>query len=129
MNLLASQVVDADASGVTVALPSGARVAVPIARGTARQGDTVTLGIRPEGLRVDPAGPIAGEVKLVERLGGLTLLHVTAEGDHQITVQTEGTDSTRSHQAVHLSVDAAACHLFDTAGLALQHLARHPLAA
>ena len=42
-----------------------------------RTGDAVTLGIRPEGLRIDPAGPIAATVALVERLGGLTLLHVT----------------------------------------------------
>ncbi len=129
MNLLPSQVVDAGASGTTVALPSGARIVVPASVGTARQGDVVTLGIRPEALRVDPDGPIAGEVKLVERLGGLTLLHVTAEGDHQVTVQTEGGDPTRAREPVRLAVETAACHLFDKGGQALPHLAKHPLAA
>ncbi len=129
MNLLPAQVTEVDRSGVTVTLPSGGRVTVPTSAGTARQGDTITLGVRPEGLHIDPAGPIVGEVKLVERLGGLTLLHVTAEGGQPLTVQVEGSVSTRSHEPIHLSIDTAACHLFDKAGEAMPHLARHPLAA
>jgi len=129
MNLLPAQVTEVDQSGVTVTLPSGGRVTVPTSAGTARQGDTITLGVRPEGLHIDPAGPIVGEVKLVERLGGLTLLHVTAEGGQPLTVQVEGSVSTRSHEPIHLSIDTAACHLFDKAGEAMPHLARHPLAA
>jgi len=129
MNLLPAQVTEVDRSGVTVTLPSGGRITVPTSAGTARQGDTITLGVRPEGLHIDPAGPIVGEVKLVERLGGLTLLHVTAEGGQPLTVQVEGSVSTRSHEPIHLSIDTAACHLFDKAGEAMPHLARHPLAA
>jgi len=129
MNLLPAQVTEVDQSGVTVTLPSGGRVTVPTSAGTARQGDTITLGVRPEGLHIGPAGPIVGEVKLVERLGGLTLLHVTAEGGQPLTVQVEGSVSTRSHEPIHLSIDTAACHLFDNAGEAMPHLARHPLAA
>ncbi len=129
MNLLPAQVTEVDRSGVTVTLPSGGRVTVPTSAGTARQGDTITLGVRPEGLHIDPAGPIVGEVKLVERLGGLTLLHVTAEGGQPLMVQVEGSVSTRSHEPIHLSIDTAACHLFDKAGEAMPHLARHPLAA
>jgi len=129
MNLLPAQVTEVDRSGVTVTLPSGGRITVSTSAGTARQGDTITLGVRPEGLHIDPAGPIVGEVKLVERLGGLTLLHVTAEGGQPLTVQVEGSVSTRSHEPIHLSIDTAACHLFDKAGEAMPHLARHPLAA
>ena len=102
---------------------------VPVEAGTARTGDTVTLGIRPEGLHIDPAGPIAATVALVERLGGLTLLHVKADGNQEMTVQIEGSDPTRAHEQIRLAVDPAACHLFDKAGQALPHLVRHPLAA
>ncbi len=129
MNLMPARVVEASGSGVTVALPSGGQVTVPTSAGSVRAGDTVTLGVRPEGLRIDPAGPMVGEVTLVERLGGLTLLHIAAAGDQMITVQIEGSDSTRAREAVHLSINTAACHLFDKSGLALSRLARHPLAA
>jgi multiple sugar transport system ATP-binding protein len=46
-----------------------------------------------------------------------------------LTVQIDGGDATRAHQPIRLAIDANACHLFDTQGLALPHLVRHPLAA
>ena len=129
MNLLPAEVVEAQPAGVVVALASGGQVALPIAAEGARPGDAVTVGIRPEGFWIDPAGPIAGEVHLVERLGGLTLLHVTDAGGQQLTVQLAGSDPVRAHESVRLAFDAAGCHLFDAAGQAMPSLARHPLAA
>jgi multiple sugar transport system ATP-binding protein len=129
MNMLPARVVAAGAAGTTVTLASGQRTSVPVEPGTGRPGDAVTLGIRPEGLHIDPAGPIGATVSLVERLGGLTLLHVNAEGDQELTVQIEGSDPTRAHDRIRLAIDAAACHLFDKAGQAMPHLGRHPLAA
>ncbi len=129
MNLLPATIAAVAPDGVTVALPSGARVMVPTEAGAARIGDTVTLGVRPETLRLDPAGVLGGEVRLVERLGGLTLLHVAGEGQPDMTVQTDGADDTRPHRTVRLGLDGTACHLFDASGQALPHLMRHPLAA
>lgn len=129
MNMLAATVAEAGAAGTTVALASGQRVVVPVEAGAARTGDTVTLGIRPEGLRIDPAGPIEATVTIAERLGGLTLLHVSGAADGAMTVQLEGSDPTRAHDRIRLAIDTAACHLFDKAGLALPHLGRHTMAA
>jgi multiple sugar transport system ATP-binding protein len=129
MNMLEARIAETSGAGTTVVLPSGQRLAVAVEAGTARVGDTVTLGIRPEGLRIDPAGPITGSVAIVERLGGLTLLHVTAEGGNELTVQIEGSDATRPHEQIRLAVDTASCHLFDKSGQALPGLGRHPLAA
>jgi multiple sugar transport system ATP-binding protein len=129
MNMLPAKVVEAGASGTMVALSSGQRTSVPVEAGTAHPGDSVTLGIRPEGLHIDPGGMIPAAVSLVERLGGLTLLHVKTDGDQEMTVQIEGSAPVRAHDQISLAVDAAACHLFDKAGQALQHLDRHPLAA
>jgi len=129
MNMLPAMVVETGAAGTSVALPSGQRIAVPVEAGAARPGDAVTLGIRPEGLHFDAAGPITATVMLVERLGGLTLLHVKVEGSHEMTVQIEGSDPTREHAQIRLAIDPAACHLFDKAGQALAHLGRHTLAA
>jgi multiple sugar transport system ATP-binding protein len=129
MNMLPAGVVEVDGAGVTVGLSSGQRMSVPVDAGTAGPGDTVTLGIRPEGLHIDPGGAIPATVSLVERLGGLTLLHVRADGDQEMTVQIEGSEPVRPHEQIRLAVDPAACHLFDKAGRALPRLDRHPLAA
>ena len=129
MNLLASTVAAVTPGGVAVALPSGAQVAVAAEPGSVRPGDPVTLGIRPEGLRPDPDGTVAGTVRLVERLGGLTLLHVASPADGAIIVQTGGADATAVQQPVRLAVDPASCHLFDAAGQALPRSTRHALVA
>ncbi len=129
MNLLPARVVGSDRTGVAVELPDGARVAVPTQAGAANAGDTVTLGIRPESLRPGAEGALGGEVRLVERLGGLTMLHVGLAGSETVTVQIEGSDDTRVHQPIRLAFDPAACHLFDSAGQSLTRLVRHPLAA
>ena len=129
MNLMPARVVKADTTGTSVALPSGAEIVVPVEGAGAASGDAVTLGIRPEGLRIDPSGTIGGTVALVERLGGLTLLHVTIEGGEPVTVQIAGSDATKARDQIRLAVDPAACHLFDKAGQALPQRARHPLAA
>ena len=129
MNFLPARVLGADGGGVAVELPAGARLRVPAQGGAATPGEAVTLGVRPESLRPDDGGALAGEVRLVERLGGLTLLHVSLADGRDVIVQIEGSDGSRAHQPVRLAVDAAACHLFDGSGAALPLLARHPLAA
>ena len=129
MNFLPVQVVGADGAGVAVDVPGGGRVAVPARAGAVRPGDAATLGIRPEALRADSAGPLAGEVRLVERLGGLTLLHVGLPDGGSVTVQSEGGDATRPQQPVRFAFDPASCHLFDGAGQVLPGIERHPLAA
>ena len=128
MNVLPAEVVEVAAAGVTVALASGARLAIPV-EGAVRPGSAVTLGIRPEGFRLDPAGPVGGAVTLVERLGGLTLLHLDAGSGVALTVQLEGSQPVNPHETVRLAIDAASCHLFDADGQALTHLHRHSLLA
>ncbi len=125
MNLLPARVVGGGGTGVALELPSGARVEAGLGKvglaevGPVQPGRAVTLGLRPEALRPDPNGLLAGEVRLVERLGGLTLLHVGLQGGEAVTVQTDGGDATRAHQPIRLGFDPEACHLFDAAGLSL----------
>ena len=129
MNMLPVTVAGVDARGAEVILPSGARVTVPAESGAAVPGGTLTLGIRPEAMAVDPAGVITGEIMLVERLGSLTLLHVRAEGRDDLIVQADGAVAAQLHDPVRLSVDAASCHLFDGGGIALRLRDGRPLAA
>ncbi|HEX2941205.1 MAG TPA: sn-glycerol-3-phosphate ABC transporter ATP-binding protein UgpC [Rhodopila sp.] len=129
MNLVAARVVDAGSSATMVSLSSGTRVSVPVPAGSVRPGEEVTLGIRPEGLQIDPDGEIVANVSLVERLGGLTLLHVTLPDGQPMTVQIEGSSAARVHDTLSFAVQPDACHLFDRVGVALPRADRHPLAA
>ena len=128
MNMLPVTVAEAGPDGTAVTLADGGQILVPISGAACEPGAALTLGVRPEGFRMAPDGPVGGTVRLVEQLGGLTLLHVAADGQ-ELTVQLDGSDLTRVNEAVRFAIDPAACHLFGSDGQALPHLDRHRLAA
>jgi multiple sugar transport system ATP-binding protein len=128
MNLLATKVVSADASGVGVTLPGGSTLTIPVRSGQVAVGDPVTFGIRPEHLRPSEGGVIEGEVLVAERLGGETYLYVQIAPGEIMVVQADGENPTRVHERVTVQVNAANCHLFDQSGAAVPRLQRHPLA-
>jgi multiple sugar transport system ATP-binding protein len=122
MNLLRVRVAATGPSGVTVALPESATMHVTVAAGDVKVGDDITLGIRPEHIRIGDAGQFKGEAILAERLGGLTIFHVDITPELALVVQTDGADRTALHVPLALQIDAHNCHLFDTAGKALAKL-------
>ena len=129
MNLVPATVAAADQSGIMVKLPSGSSLLVPALPGGVQPGQAVTLGIRPEALRPQPDGALQGEVRLVEHLGGLTLLHVGTEQDGPLTVQVDGNTVVMPRQPIRLAMHAPACHVFDASGQALPGMVRHKLAS
>ena len=129
MNLLPVRATGPDPAGVRVTLPGGGEVVVPVDGARAAPGATVTLGIRPEALKPGTDGALAGEVAHVERLGGLTLAHVTVAGGATVVAQIEGSAPVRTGETIRLTIDPGATHLFDGDGRALPHRSRHPLAA
>jgi multiple sugar transport system ATP-binding protein len=128
MNFLPAQVTAIDEAGTTVLLASGSSVMVPARPGSHKVGDAVTLGVRPEHLRLGADGEITGEVMVVERLGGETFLYTQLDNGPMIIVQADGEIPTGIHERVAIKLDPATCHLFDTAGLAAERIHRHPLA-
>ncbi|RAZ88313.1 ABC transporter ATP-binding protein [Mesorhizobium hawassense] len=94
MNFIEAKAVSVDASGVSVAaagLPALSLGGIDVTGLSA--GDAVTIGIRPEGLRVVEAGdgvmPVfSSQVRLVEQLGRDTVLYVDAS-----PLQTTNSDS------------------------------------
>ncbi|MGA1801697.1 ABC transporter ATP-binding protein [Rhizobium sp. HT1-10] len=122
MNMLRVRVEAIDAHGVSVALPAGGTISVPVNGGSIKVGDEITLGVRPEHIRINPAGQFSGEVILAERLGGLTIFHVAITADVTLVVQTDGADRTALHVPIALGIDPHNCHLFDAAGKALTKL-------
>ena len=88
----------------------------------------MTLGVRPEHISVRADGPVKGEVLVVERLGGVTYLHVKIEGGDLLTVAEDGECPVRMHEQVAVVFNSEHSHLFDDKGLALERSNRHPLA-
>jgi multiple sugar transport system ATP-binding protein len=128
MNFLPAKVAGIDEAGTTVQLASGATLVVPVRPGHHMVGDTVTLGVRPEHLRLAAEGELTGEVKVVERLGGETFLYTQLQDGSMLIVQADGEVSTGVHERIAMKLVPATCHLFDAEGFAVDRIQRHPLA-
>jgi ABC-type sugar transport system ATPase subunit len=72
-----------------------------------------TLGVRPEALAIDPDGPWAGTVDLVEQLGAESLLHIRC-GDALLVARVAGRSPLGPQQPVRLT--PCTLHLFDPGG-------------
>ncbi|MGH6805632.1 MAG: ABC transporter ATP-binding protein [Ensifer adhaerens] len=128
MNFLEARAVGSDAERVTAELVNGDRVQVNVAPGQVQNGEALTLGVRPEHLRIAGQGDIDGEVLVAERLGGETYLYTRIAEGVMLVVQADGEDATRVHDRVAIAIDGRACHLFKGDGGAVQRALRHPLA-
>ncbi|NLS16304.1 sn-glycerol-3-phosphate ABC transporter ATP-binding protein UgpC [Rhizobium sp. P40RR-XXII] len=122
MNFLpvAAEIIGPD--GISVALPGGGTMTVPVSSGPVEVGSKLTLGIRPEHIRIGQEGQFAGQIVLAERLGGLTILHVDTASGQPLVVQAEGADTTPPHTPISLQIDPGTCHLFDENGKSLARL-------
>jgi multiple sugar transport system ATP-binding protein len=129
MNFLDAKAVGANASGVTVELANKDRIEVDVAPGQVAEGEPLTLGVRPEHLRVtSEGGDVSGEVLVAERLGGETYLYTQIADGLMLVVQADGENATRVHDRVSVAIDGRVCHLFKQDGSAVRRARRHPLA-
>jgi multiple sugar transport system ATP-binding protein len=114
--------------GVTVRLPGGRPCTIPVAGEQLASDEALELGIRPEHLQLDENGPLSGQIKVLERLGGQTSLYVQM-GELLITIMADGDVAYRVNDTVQFGFAAERAHLFDAQGLALESLSQHPLAS
>ena len=77
-----------------------------------RFGSTVTLGIRPESVRISDAGKIAATVLFYEPLGGSGIVGLDV-GDVTVNVITDGKTAYAEGEKVRLEPDAEQIRLFD----------------
>lgn len=76
----------------------------------------LTLGVRPEHLKIDEAGPIAGRVTLVEQLGEYALVHLDAN-DGEISVKlSSGGEDMKIGDEIRLGFDPDKAHIFGEDG-------------
>ena len=112
--------------GFAVQVENAPDVPVSVASSAARPGEPVTLGIRPEHLKISTAG-IPAEVALVEWLGNVRFAYLsTAVSNEPLIMQlTEGADLAHG-QKIMVGAAADDCHLFDSEGLALARTGYDP---
>jgi len=82
----------------------------------------VTLGMRPEHLRLvspEQAGALRARVRMVERLGAQTLVHLEAEGGAALVAAVDGSHAVERGDAVGLLLPPERIHAFGADGKAL----------
>jgi multiple sugar transport system ATP-binding protein len=127
MNFVEGRLQEED--GVPVFIAEGVRVKLPRERrATAGSPERMTLGIRPEDLRVDcradrsaepPAEALLGRVVLVERLGGTSHVHFDA-GPHRLLASVSNDPVPNVGEGITVRVPAERVHLFGADGRALR---------
>jgi multiple sugar transport system ATP-binding protein len=103
--------------GSLVAVNPGFRMPVPPAlagKMGAYKGQSVTLGVRPEDLRVDSSGAHAVDalVEVVEPLGSEILLDIKV-GNAAMVARVEPTVRAKVHEKIRLSIEPDRLHFFD----------------
>jgi len=96
-------------AGGSVRIPASATVA-------GSSGTRVTVGIRPEGLRLDPDGEVAATVTIVELLGAEAHVICRLGDDTRLVIRQEASATRPSiGEAVRVAVEEGSVHLFDGA--------------
>jgi len=80
-------------------------------------GGATTLGLRPQHLRLDPAGPLQATVTLVEALGAESVIHADLAGGHKLLAVLPGQPDLARAATVRLGFDTVQAHLFGADGL------------
>ena len=124
MNLIPAEVMAASAAGATVRTSAGETLRVSVDAASAKPGQAVMLGVRPEHLTLTgPGDPLAVQAAFVETLGNATYAYVSQAGSSEtLTVQLSGDIRPTVGEARTLHVDPARAHLFDADGAAFRRL-------
>jgi multiple sugar transport system ATP-binding protein len=125
MNLMPLRLDAIGGGSASVTLPGGAVLRLPVSRQDVAAGSQVTLGMRPEHLKLNgtAAGAILATipatVTLVEHLGGETYSYCQLPDDSSLVVKGEGDVDVRPGQSVEIQIGSENNHLFDADGKSL----------
>jgi multiple sugar transport system ATP-binding protein len=128
MNFIDAVVDSIDAGSVTVTLAkSGERLVAQVDGQRLMRGQPVSLGVRPEHLRLDgDEQSIQCVTVFSERLGEHSYIHA----DHAagtLVAKAPGDATTGSGEHMRIRIPASACHLFDADGVALRRNTHEPV--
>jgi len=122
MNFIEGEIVGADAGHALIRLSTGAQIKALVNGSTVKQGDKVTLGIRPEHFVVGGSENILqSTVTFVESLGSATHAYCAFPGvEDALTCEFDGRSKIRAGDVLSLSLPAEACYVFNAQGQALR---------
>jgi multiple sugar transport system ATP-binding protein len=122
MNFLPATCTASSADSLTVRLPNGAQLAAPVSARPGLSGQKMTLGIRPEHLRLDGGDASLEFVpNVIERLGIHTVTYASIEGGPgAFCGLLPGAAPAQLDRAMTVGIDGADCHVFDGDGVAFE---------
>ncbi len=123
MNMLNVTGKSSDDKGVTVVLPDGQNVTAVVKGGGDVSGKALTLGIRPEHIRLDgPGVKVKMTPFLAEHLGIHTVSYANMDGcDDRFCTVMSGRPVLENVE-IDVVIDGAHCHLFDENGMAFERV-------
>ncbi len=127
MNLIPA-VVKGTAEGLTVELDGGHVMTLPVETGAVHVGDKVEVGIRPEDVTLGADG-LDISIRVLERLGGASITYGTIGAGTRFCASLPGNAPIREGENMALTIDPAACHVFDAKGDVLRRQSAPALVA
>ena len=119
INLIPAAVVSVNGEQAELACGGNARVSVRVIPGGAKDGDAVTLGVRPENLAPSDDGVLQGMVDVVEQLGSAQLIHATLVDGTSIVSELRGGTAPQIGSACRFGIGTGTRHVFNAAARAI----------
>jgi multiple sugar transport system ATP-binding protein len=118
MTIAPATLAEGDGALASLALGNGSIIATRVARNTLPSGGPLSLGLRPEAVRVSEQGKPGAQanVELVERLGERTLVYARLSDGQAITAEDEGDCRLKIGDEISLTIDGAAAYVFGPDG-------------
>ena len=115
MNFVDSKILSSTNDSTEIDIFGTSKITIPKTSSNSSNGDSVTLGIRPEHLLVNQDGDASweGKVFVVEKLGSGTFLYLEKDGE-PLVVETEGDSNIKVGDTVKVGFTASRCQLFDS---------------
>ena len=123
MNILTGIVESLAGSLIHIKMNDGSAVKVTCENQGVSHNQQISLGVRPEDLRIaasSEASIVSGHVDIVEALGEVTLVHVNvSNAEETIIAKLAGDVSIELASEIRLTADSTSLHLFDADGLSM----------
>ncbi len=120
MNFLPATVHHTGDPGTTLAIAPSVLVHLPGFMIPGESAGTLTLGVRPEHIRLSGTAGLPAQVQTVERLGSESYLHVLTPAGQNLTIRVSGETDCSPDQQIYLDLNPDLLHVFNADGDALR---------